>query len=73
MLSELEKQELLRMSRSSSLKKDMAYLSDHRHNPVLLDGKVEMDRWVEFLTEFNKFINHRPKPFRPMTDRVMKL
>lgn len=73
MLSEPEKQELLRLAKSSSLKMDMKYLSDNRHNPLLIDGKVDVDRWVDFLTDFNEFINHQQKPFRPIIDKVMKL
>ena len=72
-ISEQEKQELLRLAGSSSLREDMEYLSSHRHNPVLANGVVDMDRLIEFLTQFNEFINHQPKPFRPMTDREMKL
>lgn len=73
LLSEHEKKEMLRLARSSSLMEDAEYLTVHRHNPVVIDGKVDMDRLLEFLTEFNAFINHRPKPFKPMIDRDMKL
>jgi hypothetical protein len=73
LLSKKEKEELLRLSKSSSLRKDMKYLRDNRHNPVIVNGKVDMNRLITFLTEFNEFINHEPKPFKPMIDRVMKL
>ncbi|MBI5749389.1 MAG: hypothetical protein HZA00_09715 [Nitrospinae bacterium] len=73
MISELEKDELLRLAKSLSMREDMKYISAHRHNPVVVDGKVDMDRLVTFLTEFNEFINHEPKPFKPMIDRDMKL
>ena len=72
-ISKQEKEEMLRLAASSSLREDMAYLSDHRHNPVIVDGKIDLDRLIEFLTQFNEFINHKPKPFKPMIDRVMKL
>jgi hypothetical protein len=36
-------------------------------------GKIELDRLIEFLTGFNAFINHEPKPFKPMIDREMRL
>ena len=73
LLGEDEKKEMLRLAGSSSLRQDMEYLAAHRHNPVVAGGKVDMDRLLEFLTEFNEFINHKPKPFKPMVDRVMKL
>jgi len=73
MISELEKDELLRLANSLSMREDMKYISAHRHNPVVVDGKVDMDRLVTFLTEFNEFINHEPKPFKPIIDRDMKL
>lgn len=72
-LSESERNELKALAGSESLKKDMRYLMEHRHNPVLVDGKVDLDRLVDFLTGFNEFIKHEPKPFKPMIDRVMKL
>ena len=72
-ISEQEKQELLRLAGSSSLREDMECLSSHRHNPVFANGMVDMDRLIEFLTQLNEFINHQPKPFRPMTDKEMKL
>lgn len=45
----------------------------NRHNPFIVNGEVDMDLLLEFLTEYNRFINHEPKPFKPMIDRVMKL
>jgi hypothetical protein len=73
MLDAKEKRELLRLAGSSSLREDMGHLSAHRHNPLIVDGAVSMDRLLAFLTQFNEFINHRPKPFTPIVDRVMKL
>ena len=72
-LSIKEKEELLALAKSSSLKKDMQYLSAHRHNPLIVDGKVDLDRYITFLTEYNEFINHQPKPFKPMVEKIMKL
>ena len=72
-ISEVEKRELLRLAKSFSLRKDMRYLSSNRHNPFVKDGKVDVDACVEFVTQYNEFINHEPKPFKPMVDKVMKL
>jgi hypothetical protein len=72
-LSIKEQEELRRFSQSSSLQNDMKYIAAHRHNPLIVDGKVDLDRLITFLTEYNEFINHKPKPFKPMIDRIMKL
>lgn len=73
LINESERKEMLRLARSSSLKEDMTYLSKHRHNPAIFNGSVNMDRLITFLTEYNEFINHQPKPFKPIIDKVMKL
>jgi hypothetical protein len=51
----------------------MEYLLKNRHNPVVIEGEIDLNRLVEFLTEFNEFINHEPKPFRRIIDKNMKL
>ncbi|MBW1847790.1 MAG: hypothetical protein JRJ27_11730 [Deltaproteobacteria bacterium] len=73
MLSEKEKQELLETARSQSIRRDMRHLAANRQNPLLENGKVDLDRFLEFLNGYNEFINHQPRPFKPMVDRVMKL
>lgn len=72
-ISKQEKEEMLRLAASSSLREDMEYLAANRHNPVIINGKIDLDRLIEFLTQFNEFINHEPKPFKPIIDKVMKL
>ncbi|MFQ5900752.1 MAG: hypothetical protein ACE5IH_04265 [Thermodesulfobacteriota bacterium] len=72
-ISKDEKKELIEMARSPSLKEDMKRLLVRRHNPVMVNGKVDIDRLITFLTDFSEFINHRPKPFKPIIDKVMKL
>ena len=73
MLSEKEKQELTGIAESGSLRDDMRYLAEKKYNPFLKDGKVDIDRYIDFLNAYNEFINHTPKPFKPMIDRIMKL
>jgi hypothetical protein len=73
MLSEKEKQEWTVLAESTSLRDDMRRLSESRHNPFLKDGRVDVDKYIDFLNEYNEFINHTPKPFKPMIDRIMKL
>ena len=73
MLSKKEKQEWTVLAESTSLRDDMRRLSESRHNPFLKDGRVDIDKYIDFLNEYNEFINHTPKPFKPMIDRIMKL
>jgi len=72
-LTEAEKKEILEIASSKTIREDMRYLANHRHNPLLINGSVDMDRLIDLLTQFNEFINHQQKPFKPMIDRVMKL
>ncbi len=73
MINREEKKELLRLAESSSMKEDMRHLSATRHNPAMINGKVSIDRLITFLSEYNEFINHEPKPFKPIINRDMKL
>ncbi len=72
-LSEKVKDELRSLAKSSSLRDDMRRVVLNRHNPIVVNGEVDMDRLLEFLDQYNAFVNHEPKPFKPMIDRVMKL
>jgi len=71
-LSIKEQEELRSFSQSSSLQNDMKYVAAHRHNSLIVEGNVDLDRLITFLTEYNEFINHKPKTFKPIIDRVMK-
>ncbi len=73
MINAEEREEMLRLSSSSSLKEDMRFLGTHRHNPLIIAKQVSMDRLLEFLNGFNEFINHEPRPFRKIVDKNMKL
>ncbi|TAN45550.1 MAG: hypothetical protein EPN22_02275 [Nitrospirae bacterium] len=72
-ISNDEKLELLRLASSSSMREDMERVAGQRHNPFIKNGKVDVDAYIEFVTQFNEFINHEPKPFEPMIERDMKL
>lgn len=72
-LSEKVKDELRSLAKSSSLRDDMRRVALNRHNPIIVNGEVDMDRLLEFLDQYNAFVNHEPKPFKPMIERVMKL
>ena len=72
-MSEREKAEFKEVTSSLSFRKDMQHLSANRFNPLRDGQTVNMDRLLVFLTEYNAFINHTPKPFKPMIDKMMKL
>jgi len=73
MLTNEEKKELKELSGSIGLREDMRILLKRRHNPFMVDGKFDLDRYIIFLTEFNLFINHNPKPFHKIIDKDMRL
>jgi hypothetical protein len=52
---------------------DLEVLRQRRHNPFIKDGRVDVDAYIQFLTQYNEFINHAPKPFRPIVDHDMRL
>lgn len=72
-ISDKASKELLELSKSDSLRKDMQTLASQKHDPFLKNSKVDVDAYIEFLSEYNEFINHEPKPFRPIIDKIMKL
>ena len=73
MLSDKEKQEMLETAGSQSIREDFRRLTAGRHNPLLYKEKVHLDRYIEFLNDYNEFINHQRRSFKPMVDRLMKL
>jgi len=72
-ISKKAARELLELSKSESLNEDMDVLRRQRHNPFIKNGMVDVDAYIEFVSEFNEFINHKPKPFKPIIDKEMKL
>lgn len=72
-LSVEAEKELLELGNSETLRNDMEMLSSQWQTPFIKNGEVDMDAYIEFVQQFNEFINHEPKPFKPMIDRDMKL
>jgi len=72
-LSERAEKELIELGKSEELKKDMEMLSSQWQSPFVKDGSVDIDAYIEFVQQFNEFINHEPKPFKLMLDKKMKL
>lgn len=42
-------------------------------SPIKVFGEVDIDRLLTFLTQYNRFINHTPRPFRRIIDKDMRL
>lgn len=59
-LSEKEMEELRSLAKSSSLRDDMRHVARNRHNPIMVNGKVDLDRLIEFLDQYNEFVNQSP-------------
>jgi hypothetical protein len=55
------------------LKLNAEVLRHNRHNPFIKNGKVDVEAYIQFIIEYNEFINHAPKPFEPIIDRDMRL
>ena len=72
-LTEGAEKELVELGKSEDLKKDMEMLRAQWKSPFIKDGEVDIDAYIEFVQQFNEFINHEPKPFEPMIDRDMRL
>ncbi|MFV1951776.1 MAG: hypothetical protein ACC630_07480 [Nitrospinota bacterium] len=71
--SKKAEKELFELSESETLKKDMEAVALQRHNPFIKNGRVDVDAYIEFVTQYNEFINHEPKPFKPMIDMDIRL
>ena len=65
-------EELLRLGESEALRRDLAALRAARAaRPT--EGDRAAEGAVEFLLQYNAFVNHAPKPFRPIPDGDMRL
>jgi len=71
--TEEERDELRNLAQSPSLREDMRRLAANRHTPFIVNGQVDTERLITFLTEYNEFINHTTRPFRPIIEREIKL
>ncbi len=73
MLSEEEKKELLEMARSARIREDFRIMTQTRRNPFLVNGVVDLNKFIDFLSEYNEFIGHINRPFRKIIDKKMLL
>ena len=72
-LSKIAEQEMRKYSRSTAFKNEMDVVAGGRHNSFIRDGVADVDAYVEFVSSFNEFIGHRPKPFVSMSGSDMRL
>jgi len=72
-LSRKMEEELLELAGSEDLRKDMEMLKAQWKTPFVKDAGIDVDAYIGFVMQFNEFINHKPKPFKAMLDRDMKL
>jgi hypothetical protein len=72
-ISETDRIELLTLSHSESLRQDEQRVAAHRHDPFLVEDEVNTDRVMEFLNQYNEFLNHPIKLSRPFIESNMKL
>lgn len=72
-ISEKARAELLDASHSEALKSDMRKISEYKHDYFFKDGRIDTDSYLDFVTQFNSFINHLPKPLKRIKEVDMKL
>lgn len=72
-VSEKAEKELVEFAVSTEFRRDMEMLRVISQSPFVKDGRIDVDAYLEFVQQFNEFINHQPKPLKPMIDKVMKL
>ena len=49
------------------------FISENRIDPFMKAGEPDADAYIEFVTQFNEFINHEPRLFRKIVDCRMRL
>ncbi len=72
-ISEKASKELIEFAKSGELRKDMETLKASWQSPFVKEGRVDIDAYIEFVQQYNEFINHQPRPFRKIIDKDMKL
>jgi hypothetical protein len=73
LLSHAAEKEFQEMANSESFRKDMESVRLGRLHAFVKDGIVDVDAYIDFVTQFNEFIGHEPKPFRQIIDKDMRL
>ncbi len=73
MFSKAAQKELRELAQSEKLKNDMRTVARNRRSFLLPGGEADVDAYTDFVSAFNEFINHEPKPFRKIIDKDMRL
>ena len=73
MLSPDAEREFVELANSESFRNDMETVGRCRWNPFVREGKFDVDAYLAFLADYNEFIGHEPRPFKPMVDKHMLL
>lgn len=71
-LSRKEKEELLKSTHSSQLRKDFQIIKRNYHLSFMKEDKVDLEKYIEFLTFSNAFANHIQKPFKKWKEIILK-
>jgi len=66
---DVEKDEILKVVDSDSLREDMRTVKENRKKFFVSEGPFSLDDAIHFLSQINTFANHRPKPFHKMKGR----
>ena len=72
-VSEAAAAEIREAAASSVLRSDLEKIARSRHNPFMKAGVVDVDVYIDFVSQFNEFINHEPKRFVRMIDKDIRL
>jgi hypothetical protein len=72
-LTDEELTEIRALAASETMRADSDRLRETRYTPFMVNEEVDRDRVIEFLTEYNEFLNHPLKPQRPFIEKDMRL
>ena len=72
-LSAEARAELLAFAASGALRSDTARLRAAHADAFIVDGVVDCDRVMDFLTDYSEFVGATPRARRPFVERCMKL
>jgi hypothetical protein len=50
-----------------------AFFEGRKENPFLQNVNADVDAYIAFNNQFNEFINHSSRPFRPIIEEDIKL
>lgn len=72
-LTARDRKGLLSAAKDAGLREDARRVAAGRHNPFMAEGKYNLDRYIEFLNEFNGFMGHKRRRFSKIKDKISKI